>query len=118
MKILVVDDSAFMRSMIKRILAEKNPEIREASNAEEAVGAFVEFHPDLVFLDIIMPGRSGIETLKDIRSKDPGAKVIMCTSIGGQEKVIQECVEAGASDFITKPFTPDEINGVLSRFTG
>jgi len=116
MKILIVDDSAFMRNMIKRILTEQNHDLREASNSDEALRTYLDFRPNLTFLDIIMPGKNGIETLKDIRGQDPNATVVMCTSVGGQDKIIQECVEACAADFITKPFTPEEIGNVVSRF--
>lgn len=118
MKILLVDDSAFMRNMMKKILAEGNHELREAGNFEEAVAAYQSFRPQLVFMDIIMPGKNGIETLKELKAQDPDATVVMCTSVGGQDLVIQECVEAGAADFITKPFTPEEISNVVSRFQG
>lgn len=117
MKILVVDDSAFIRNMIKKILAEQNHDLREASNGDEAIRVYADFHPELVFLDIIMPGKNGIETLKDIKGQDPTATVVICTSVGGQEQIIQECVAAGAADFITKPFTPEEITSVVTRFS-
>jgi two-component system chemotaxis response regulator CheY len=116
MKILIVDDSAFMRNMIKNILKEQNHELFEAGNGDEAVTAYQQNQPNLVFMDIIMPGKNGVEVLKDIKAMDQGANVVMCTSVGGQDKIIQECVEAGATDFITKPFTPDEINSIVSRF--
>ena len=116
MKILIVDDSAFMRNMIKKMLGEGTHEVREAGNADEAVRMYDEFKPNLVFLDIIMPGKNGIEVLKELKGKDAGANVVMCTSVGGQEQIIKECVEAGASDFITKPFTAEEITNVISRF--
>lgn len=115
MKILLVDDSAFMRSMIKRILETGGHELREASNADEAIASFDEFRPEVVFLDIVMPGRNGIEVLREIKAKEAGARVVMCTSVGGQEKIIAECVDAGATDFITKPFTPEEITNVVDR---
>lgn len=115
MKILIVDDSAFMRNMIKNILKDTNHEMVEAGNADDAVNMYKEHQPTLTFLDIIMPDKNGVEALKEIKATNPNANVIMCTSVG-QDQIVQECVTAGASDFITKPFTPDEIKGVVSKF--
>jgi len=115
-KILIVDDSAFMRNMIKNVLKDGNHEITEAANAEEAMKAYEEAKPKLVFMDIILPGKNGVEILKEIKAKDSEANVVMCTSVGGQQKIIDESVEAGAADFITKPFKPEDILKVISRF--
>lgn len=114
MKILTVDDSAFMRIMIKNALKEGNHDIKEASNAQEAVKAYREFSPDLVFLDIVLPDRSGVDILREIMGINSAAKVVMCTSVGGQQKVIQECIQAGAMDIITKPFKPEDISKAIS----
>jgi two-component system chemotaxis response regulator CheY len=98
-----------MRNMIKNILKDGSHEISEASNYDEAIKAYQEKKPDMVFLDIVMPGKSGVETLKDIKQFDQNAKVVMCTSIGGQQKIIDDAVAAGASDFVIKPFKPEDI---------
>lgn len=116
MKILIVDDSTFMRTMIKKVMKEEEVEISEASNSEEAIKQYQEFKPDLVFLDIILPGKDGIEILRDIRSLDANAKVVMCSSVGGQEEIINEAIKEGASDIIVKPFKPDEILGIINKF--
>ena len=103
---LVVDDSAFMRDMIKNILKDTDvEEVYEAADGEEAVEKYKMTRPDIVFMDIMMPKMNGIDALKKIIADDPSAKVIMCTSIG-QEKIISDAIEAGAKDFITKPFKP------------
>ncbi len=117
MKILLVDDSAFMRNMIKSILKDGNHDISEASNYDEALKAYQEKKPDLVFLDIVMPGKSGVETLKDIKQMDKDAHIVMCTSIGGQQKVIDDSVAAGAADFVVKPFKPEDIMKAVSNMT-
>ncbi len=116
LKVLVVDDSAFMRTMIKNILTKKDCAIVEASNGEEAISRYKEITPDLVFMDVIMPVMNGIDALKGIRQINPQAKIVMCTSVGGQEKIVDEAVSAGATDFITKPFKPEEINNVVDNF--
>ncbi len=116
LKVLIVDDSAFMRTMIKNILLKKACEVFEAGNGEEAISRYKELTPDLVFMDVIMPVMDGIEGLKGIKKINPQAKIVMCTSVGGQEKIVDEAVSAGATDFITKPFKPEEINNVIDNF--
>jgi two-component system, chemotaxis family, chemotaxis protein CheY len=115
-KVLVVDDSSFMRTMIKNIVKQKNAEVIEASSADEAVEKYKAEKPDLVFMDIIMEGKTGLDALKEIRESDENAIVIMCTSIGGQEHVIKEAVDYGAADFMTKPFKQQEIFNVLEKY--
>ena len=115
--VLVVDDSAFMRDMIKNILKDTDvEEVFEASDGEESVEKYKMTRPDIVFMDIMMPKMNGIDALKKIIGDDPSAKVIMCTSIG-QEKIISDAIEAGAKDFITKPFKPEEIKAILEAHT-
>lgn len=102
--ILIVDDAMFMRQVIRKNLEEigyKN--IAEAKDGEEAVRIFKELCPDLVILDITMPVMSGIEALEKIKQVDGEAKVIMCSAVG-QDLMIVKALEAGASDFIVKPF--------------
>jgi len=118
LKILTVDDSAFMRNIVKNALTGTSVgEISEAGSADEAVAKFKEKQPDLTFMDIVMPGKTGLDALKEIRAINPNAKVVMCTSVG-QEKIVEEAVNAGAYDFITKPFKPEEIKNVVAKISG
>ena len=110
-----LDDSAFMRTMIINILKDGNHEISQASNGTEAVQRYVEGKPDLVFMDIVMPDKDGVQALKEIKAQDVNAKVVMCTSVGGQEKIVNDAIQAGASDIITKPFRPEEITKVINN---
>jgi two-component system chemotaxis response regulator CheY len=108
-RILVVDDAAFMRMMIKDILGKNDFEvIGEAADGAQAVEKFQELSPDLVTLDITMPEMDGIEALKKIREIDPNARVIMCSAMGQQAMVI-DAIQAGAKDFIVKPFQADRV---------
>lgn len=117
-KVLITDDSVFMRNMLKKLITESGAEIAgEAGDGNEAIKKFEELKPDLCFMDIMMPNLNGIEALKGIMGKDKNAKVIMCTSVG-QEKVVNEAVEAGASDFIVKPFTKDDVATVIKKYSG
>lgn len=108
-KILVVDDAAFMRMMIKNTLVQNNlGEVEEASDGEQAVAKYAEIKPDMVIMDITMPNKDGLEALRDIKSSDPNANVVMCSAMG-QEAMVVEAIKLGAKDFIVKPFKPDRI---------
>lgn len=107
--ILICDDAAFMRMMIKDILSKNGYNVAgEAENGLKAVEKFKELSPDLVLMDITMPEMDGIAALKEIRKIDAGAKVIMCSAMGQQAMVI-ESIQSGARDFIVKPFQPDRV---------
>lgn len=118
LKVLIVDDALFMRNMLREIFTKAGHEvIGEASNGVEAVEKYQELGPDLVTMDIIMPLRSGIEALQEIVDGDPGAMVIMVSALG-QESLVLEAVQAGAKDFIVKPFKEDRVLEVVRRVTG
>jgi two-component system chemotaxis response regulator CheY len=107
--VLIADDAAFMRMMIKNILSEAGYEILgEAENGAVAVAKHRELRPDLTTMDITMPEMDGIQALREIRAADPGARVVMCSAMGQQSMVI-ESIQAGARDFIVKPFQPDRV---------
>lgn len=108
-RILIVDDAAFMRMMIKDILSKNGFEIvGEAHDGIQAVDKYKELGPDLVTMDITMPELDGIAALKQIKSYDPNAKIIMCSAMGQQAMVI-DAIQAGAKDFIVKPFQADRV---------
>jgi two-component system chemotaxis response regulator CheY len=106
--ILVVDDAAFMRMMIRDILAKEGYTIHEAVNGRDAIEKYDELRPDLVTMDITMPEMNGLEALKEIRDKDGDARVLMVSAMG-QQKMIVEALEAGAMDFLVKPFQPTKV---------
>jgi two-component system chemotaxis response regulator CheY len=108
-KVLVVDDAAFMRMMIKDILRKGGYEvIGEAEDGSKAVDKFKELRPDLVTMDITMPDMDGITAVKEIRKIDPNAMIIMCSAMGQQAMVI-DAIQAGAKDFVVKPFQPERV---------
>ena len=114
-KVLVVDDAAFMRMMLKDILLKGGFEIAgEATNGAEAVRLYQELKPELVTMDITMPEVDGIAAVKEIKKIDPNAKVVMVSAMGQQAMVI-EAIQAGASDFIVKPFQPDRVLEALKK---
>ncbi len=117
-RVLIADDAAFMREMLRDILTDGGYEIcAEAADGNEAVSAYQEHQPDLVTLDIVMPRKSGLEALREMVAANPGACVVMCSALG-QEALVMEALEAGAKDFIVKPFKPDHVLDVLAKALG
>ncbi len=102
-RVLIADDSEFMRNLLREILEGEFEIVGEAENGVEAVNMYDEHGPDLVMMDIVMPIRDGIEATTEIMEADPGATVIMCTSVGQEEKM-KAAIKAGAEGYITKPF--------------
>ena len=116
--ILICDDAAFMRMMIKDILTKNGYNVAgEAENGLKAVEKFKEVNPDLVLMDITMPEMDGIQALKEIKKIDGGALVIMCSAMGQQAMVI-ESIQAGAKDFIVKPFQAERVIEAVKKVIG
>ena len=108
-RVLVVDDAAFMRKMVSDALVKGGHEVvGEAGNGNEAVARYQELRPEVTTLDITMPEKDGIEALKEIMELDPGAKVVMCSALGQESKVL-ESIKLGAKDFVVKPFQPSRV---------
>lgn len=117
-RILIVDDAAFMRMMIRDILSKNGFEVcGEANDGLQAIEKFKELHPDLITMDITMPEMDGIHALKEIKKLDPNAKVIMCSAMGQQAMVI-DAIQAGAKDFIVKPFQADRVIEAIKKTLG
>jgi two-component system chemotaxis response regulator CheY len=117
-RILIVDDAKFMRLTLSNILEKANHEIvGEAENGEEAVNLYEKVKPDLVTMDITMPGKNGLVALKEIKAKHSNAKIIMCSAMG-QQKMVVEAIEAGAKDFIVKPFDENRVIEAINRVLG
>lgn len=116
--ILICDDAAFMRMMIKDILTKNGYNVAgEAENGAKAVEKYNELKPDLVLMDITMPEMDGIQALKNIKAADGAAKVIMCSAMGQQAMVI-ESIQAGAKDFIVKPFQAERVLEAVKKVVG
>ncbi len=118
-KIMLVDDAAFMRMMVKKALtANGYSNFVEAQDGTEAVQKYEEEKPDIVIMDITMPNMDGLQALKKIRELDPNAKVVMCTAMG-QESMVVDAIKSGARDFIVKPFDEQRVvqtvNGILGK---
>ncbi|MFJ7976582.1 response regulator [Peribacillus sp. JNUCC 23] len=114
-RILVIDDAKFMRMTLLNILNKANHiVVGEGENGEEAIELYRQLQPDIVTMDITMPVMSGIDAVKEIKKEFPQAKIIMCSAMG-QQKMVVEAIEAGAKDFIVKPFDEDRVVEAISR---
>ncbi|MFF2888085.1 response regulator [Paenibacillus sp. NPDC057967] len=117
-RILIVDDAAFMRMMIRDILSKNGYEVvGEAQDGAQAIEKYKELKPDLITMDITMPEMDGISALKEIKKMDGNAKVIMCSAMGQQAMVI-DAIQAGAKDFIVKPFQADRVIEAIKKTLG
>lgn len=117
-RIMIVDDAAFMRMMLRDILTKGGHEVvGEAENGLKAVDKYKEVSPDLVLMDITMPELDGIGAVKRIKAVDPNAKIIMCSAMG-QQVMVLESIQAGARDFIVKPFQADRILEAIGKCVG
>jgi two-component system chemotaxis response regulator CheY len=117
-RILICDDATFMRMMIRDIVIKYGHEVAgEAENGQIALAKYKECKPDLVMMDITMPEMDGIEALRGIKKADPEAKIVMCSAMGQQTMVI-DSIQAGAKDFIVKPFQPEKIIETIRKIVG
>lgn len=119
MKVLIADDSAFMRTIIKTAVQEADPavEVLEAENGDVAVELYREHQPEMVFLDIIMPVKNGIMAMEELRQINPSVKIVVVTSVG-QEEMINKAKSLGSNGFIPKPFQPQQIKEVFNELKG
>ena len=109
-KVLVVDDEPFICRSLSFVLRKDDYEVFEARNGEEALALIRAEHPDLVFLDVMMPKINGFDVTREVRG-DPdlaGIKIILLTA-KGQDADRQSGEEAGADSYMTKPFSPTKI---------
>ena len=115
---LVCDDAIFMRTMISDILSQAGYEIvGEAETGVQAVEKFKELKPDLVTMDIVMPDMGGIDAVREIIGNDPDARILMCSAMG-QQALVVEAIQAGAKDFVVKPFQPSRVLEAVQRVLG
>ncbi|MBQ7515980.1 MAG: response regulator [Schwartzia sp.] len=108
LKILITDDSKLLRKKLRTELENLGCEVMEAENGKEAVMMDLQEKPDGVFLDIVMPEVGGIEALQVMREVNPEMPVIMLSSAGTPQKLM-ETLKLGALDFIQKPYTSAQI---------
>jgi two-component system chemotaxis response regulator CheY len=115
LRVIIIDDALFMRNMLRDICVRAGFEVvAEGDSGEVALELFRAHRPDLMTMDIVMPNRSGLEALKDVMAEDPQARVVMVSALG-QDALVLEAVEAGARDFIVKPFKEAKVLDVIRR---
>ncbi len=113
--VLVCDDAIFMRTMIRDILSQAGYDVvGEAETGSQAVEKYKELRPDLVTMDIVMPDMGGIDAVREIIENDPGARILMCSAMG-QQALVVEAIQAGAKDFVVKPFQPSRVLEAVQR---
>jgi YesN/AraC family two-component response regulator len=116
LRILIADDTPAIREILTRMLRQSvDAQHFEARNGHEAVREYRAKLPHLVFLDIDMPGSDGLSALKEIRSIDPEAYVVIVSGHGSLEKV-QQALALGVAGFVVKPFSSKRIAEVLQKF--
>ncbi len=113
-KVLIVDDALFMRNMLRDIFEEAGWQVVEVDSGEQAISCYREEQPDLVTMDIVMPGMGGISALESLLHHNPDARIVVCSALG-QKNLIMEAISAGARDFIVKPFKSEQVIEVAER---
>lgn len=114
-RVLIVDDAVFMRNTLKEIFTSQGFEIGgEAANGVEAIEKYKEIKPEITTMDIVMPFKNGIEATREILKQDPNATIVICSALG-QESLVMEAIEAGATDFIVKPFKSENVTQVVKK---
>lgn len=114
-KALICDDSILIRKKLKDLLVSNGySDISEATNGQEAIDKYKLNRPNVVFMDIVMPIKTGIDAVKEILDFDKSAKIVMASSSGTKTN-LREALEAGAFEFIQKPFETDKILDILAK---
>lgn len=109
-RVLIVDDHAIVRKGIRALLSEADglEVVGEADNGQEAVLRAQETHPDVILMDLLMPGMDGIEATRQITSRQPKARILVLTSFAADNKVFP-AIKAGAAGYLLKDSSPEEL---------
>jgi len=117
LRVLVCDDSILIRKKLKETLLKCGcSEVFEASDGQQAIDFYKQHKPDLVFMDIVMPVKSGIEAITEIIEFDKNAKVVIASS-SGTKTHLRQALEAGAYEFIQKPVEENQVNSILDNYS-
>jgi len=113
-RIMIVDDALMMRTTLRKILEKAGHEIVcEAINGEQAIINYPHCQPDLVTMDITMPGLGGIEAIKRIIESDSAAQIIVVSALG-QKNIVFDALQNGAKNYVLKPITEDKVLPVVN----
>jgi two-component system, chemotaxis family, chemotaxis protein CheY len=110
--VLIVDDDRLLRRMLQDALADVPCTVREADSGDAAVAAIAEKPPQVVLLDLIMPGKSGLDLLKTFATQSPPMRIIVISSLD-TESLVQQALKDGAHGFLSKPFHPLDVQNVV-----
>lgn len=111
----VVDDAPFIRELLKQISIECGGLcVGEAETGVGCLELIRRFIPDLIFLDLVMPGKSGLDVIKEAKQIWPEIKIIACSTLDDPE-LMKRAISLGADEYLTKPFTKDQIVETLGR---
>ena len=114
-RVLVCDDSVMVQKKMSLLLKENGyTAIYEAKDGQAAVDTYKQINPHIVFMDIVMPVKTGVDALAEIIEYDPSAKVVMASSVGTQGN-LKEAIEKGAYDFLQKPIEDAGVLKLLER---
>lgn len=116
MKILVAEDEMIMLKTIALRLKKDGHDVTTCSDGREAIKKIEEISPDLIITDIMMPFASGLEIIEEVKRKSGKRIKIIVLSAMGQENVVLEAFQLGADDYITKPFSPNELSMRVKRY--
>jgi two-component system chemotaxis response regulator CheY len=115
--VLVIDDDPVVCQVVRRVLERRGFDVATAGDAQSGLGRFAELRPDLVIVDILMPGKEGIATILELRETDPEARILAMTGGGGfNSAVVLRIAElVGADNSLAKPFLPAELVATVER---
>lgn len=117
LQILIADDDKFTRQLVKDALAETPYALLEAADGEETSRLIAQKKPAVVFLDLVMPKKSGLEILLEIPRQSPDTRTVILSSMD-VDSLVNEALSKGAVDFLSKPFKPTDITRVLTQVLG
>lgn len=110
--VLIVDDDRLLRTMLKDALADVPCTVREADSGDAALTAIAERAPAVLLLDLIMPGKSGLDLLKTFAERGPAMRIVVISSLDA-ESLVQQALKDGAHGFLSKPFHPLDVQNVV-----
>ncbi len=115
-KILVVDDEADVRNLTKMMLEGAGYEVVQASNGDEALSMVASESPDLVLLDVVMPGKSGFEVCKNLKASERTRRIpVIIFTVLGREVDFRLSMESGADEFLSKPLKPEDMSNLIKE---
>ena len=110
--VLIVDDDRLLRTMLKDALADVPCNVREADTGDAAIAAIAQKAPAVLLLDLIMPGKSGLDLLKTFARQGPAMRIVVISSLDA-ESLVQQALKDGAHGFLSKPFHPLDVQNVV-----